>query len=77
VDRIMSEHEDGSRIDLAYHLIFARPPAAAEASSSKEFLDDARKLLTEKGVAADQIDSEAWQACIRSLFRLNEFVYLD
>jgi hypothetical protein len=28
-------------------------------------------------VAADKLESQAWQAMARVIFRLNEFVYID
>jgi hypothetical protein len=76
-DRILSEEEDASRIELAYQMLLARPPRTDEVSSAIEFLNKARKLLSENGVAREQIEIGAWQSCARSLFRLNEFVYLD
>ena len=77
-DRIMahaSETED--RTTFAYELLFARPPVSDESTAARQFLSDARKLLEGNGVAADRLEAEAWQACVRALLRLNEFVYLD
>ena len=42
-----------------------------------DFLSRARSLLSGEGVPPDEAESEAWRAYVRSLFRLNEFVYLD
>lgn len=66
-----------SRVALVYELCFARPAAAEEIVAAREFLARGGALLREGGVADDQIESAAWQAYVRALFRLNEFVYLD
>jgi Protein of unknown function (DUF1553)/Protein of unknown function (DUF1549)/Planctomycete cytochrome C len=77
-ERLLGEaSDDESRIAIAYPLLLARPPSADEVLATTEFLANARELLKENNVESDQIDAEAWRACVRSLFRLNEFVYLD
>jgi hypothetical protein len=86
-DRVMRKaEEDAGRIRFAYELLFSRPPAPEEIEAGREFLDQARGLLRENSVAssesssgnpASQIDAEAMRALIRTLCRLNEFVYLD
>jgi hypothetical protein len=77
-DRIRRQQpDDPSRIRYAYQLLLARRPVSEEAASAAEFLGSARKLLAENGVAAEEIETESWRAMVRSLFRLNEFVYLD
>ncbi len=78
VERILSQaSDDESRMAIAYQLLFARPPSSDEVASTDEFLTSARTLLKQVGTEGDQIDAEAWRACVRSLLRLNEFVYLD
>lgn len=67
--------DDERRVDFAYQLLFARPASADEIEIAQSFLSRAKALLQD--AAADQIEEEAWSACLRSLFRLNEFVYLD
>jgi hypothetical protein len=74
---LLHASDDESRIELAFQLIFARPPSVGEVAETTAFLANARELLNENGTASDRVDPEAWQACVRSLFRLNEFVYLD
>jgi len=48
-----------------------------ERASAEAFLANARPLLKDDGVQGDQADTEPWRSFVRSLFRLNEFVYLD
>ena len=76
-ERIIKHSADTeSRLSFAYELLFCRKPSADEFVSAETFLAEARLLLQES-VPADQIETAAWQALVRSLFRLNEFVYLD
>lgn len=69
-NRILAHAPDvEARVDFAYELCFSRLPASYEVTAASDFLTKADKLL---GAEAD-----AWQAYVRTLFRLNEFVYLD
>ena len=72
-----SRSKADERIDFAYKILFARPAEAEEVVLAKKFLADADTLLREAGAPAPEIEAEAWRAYVRSLFRLNEFVYLD
>jgi hypothetical protein len=75
--RIVSHSADAeARITLAYELLFCRTPSKDEFISAESFLTEARLLLQED-IPADQMEIAEWQSLIRSLFRLNEFVYLD
>jgi hypothetical protein len=69
--------DDESRVSLAYLLLFSRPATTDELHDAGEFLAKARKLLADSGRSVDDAEAEAWKAYVRSLFRLNEFVYLD
>ena len=69
-ERLMKTGSDESqRVKSAYELLFARPPTANEAAAATQFIANA------KGSAPDA--NEAWNAYVRVLLRLNEFVYLD
>jgi hypothetical protein len=82
-ERIMAHSTDtASRVTFAWELLFARPPSSDERRSADEFLTRTRTLLQDDSTQDDStqgelIDFATWQACVRSLFRLNEFVYLD
>ena len=76
--RVMHEATaDEERIVRAYQLSLSRPPESDEALKGREFLAAARTALREAGVAEGELESQAWQAFVRTLFRLNEFVYID
>jgi hypothetical protein len=64
--------DDTMRVQHAWRLMFGRTPEPEEISAALNFLTNARTELTE----ADA-ESSAWQSLIRSLIRLNEFVYID
>jgi len=77
-ERIIARSTDSaSRVTFAWELLFARPPASDERASAEAFLANARTLLQDDGGAGGEAETEAWRACVRSLFRINEFVYLD
>ena len=82
-ERIMAHStDDASRVTFAWELLCGRSPSSDEQASAQEFLTRTRTLLQNgnaqnDSVQGDQVDSAAWEACVRSLFRLNEFVYLD
>ena len=59
--------DEADRIDWAYRLLFARPPSEEETKRAVLYLKQVRE-------ATD--DATAWESLARSLFRLNEFVYL-
>lgn len=68
---------DPARIELAYMLMLSRKPAAEEAETSLQFLAEARRKLRSASTPVEQLDQQVWQALLRSMFRLNEFVYVD
>ncbi len=77
-ERIVTQaSDDESRVNFAYQLLFARAPTPEEMRATTEFLTSVRELLRANGVDPAHIDTGAWQSSVRSLFRLNEFVYLD
>ncbi|MEZ6089899.1 MAG: PSD1 and planctomycete cytochrome C domain-containing protein [Pirellulaceae bacterium] len=78
VDRMM-EHaaEAEPRVRYAYELLFSRLPNAEELVTAGKFFADAKRLLGETGLDPEQVEHETWRAYVRSLLRLNEFVYLD
>jgi hypothetical protein len=59
------------RIQRAWLMLFAREPEPDEAQAAKQFLDDARSLVSD----ADT-EQQTWSALVRSWYRLNEFVYI-
>lgn len=77
-DRVLAHStETDARVSFAYESMFTRPSTANEQLAARAFLAEAEKLLRESGTDAGLIESEAWRAYVRTLFRLNEFVYLD
>ncbi len=77
-DRLLaSPGDDSARLQLAYALALARPPAADEAAADLAFLGGIRARMRAAGVAESELAREGWHALVRVLLRLNEFVYLD
>ena len=76
--RILGHASDlSARIEFACELLFARPATSDDSAAAKEFLANAGQLLQKAGTANSDLESEAWRAYVRTLFRLNEFVYVD
>jgi hypothetical protein len=76
--------DEPARVNFACELLFARPALPEDVSAAREFLEQARRLLTDDvstvssgDAPGSALEAEAWRAYVRSLFRLNEFVYLD
>ena len=69
--------ETVERIRLARQMLFSREASEEEITAAKSFLEDARSLLAADGLGPEQAESEAWNAVVRSWFRLNEFVYVE
>jgi Protein of unknown function (DUF1553)/Protein of unknown function (DUF1549) len=76
--RLLTEKsDDPSRLLLAWQLTLARSPNAEETAAGLAFLITARSTLQADGLPENQLNLEAWSALTRSLFRTNEFLYLD
>ena len=69
--------EADEQIRLAWRMLFSREPSEEEVTAAKSFLEDARSLLAADRFGQEQTEREAWNAMVRSWFRLNEFVYVD
>jgi hypothetical protein len=70
---------DLDRIRFAYELLFAREPDEDELRVGLKYLAGwrSRHQGTEGSDPSVALDRDAWHSYIRSLIRLNEFVYLD
>jgi hypothetical protein len=76
--RLMTEAaDDGSRIEKAFLLAFARPPTAVEQKGSLHFLQQARETLRTSGATDATLESGAWESFARALFMSNELIYVE
>ncbi len=76
--RVLAESNDeNSRIDRVWLLMFGRVPDTDEKSSARVCLAEIRKELESNGEGLGILEEQSWQALLRSLTRLNEFVYVD
>jgi len=74
---VAAAKDDDTRLQFAYQTALGRPAEREELERGRSFLASARTKLGESGAPAAQVDAEAWQAMVRVIFRLNEFVYVD
>ena len=76
--RLLTEQADNSaRLDLAWKLTFSRAPQADETAAALTLLAKTQDTLKLDGIPEDRLELESWSALTRSLFRTNEFLYLD
>jgi hypothetical protein len=64
---------DAARLEAAYVILLARPPDEEERTLLTRHLADVRLRLA----GANDAEEQAWASVARSLFRLNELLYLD
>ena len=77
-ERVISHAESREdRLQFAYRLALGRFPTSSEMESSTRLLDSIGTALAGASSNAKEVESQSWQSLLRSLFRLNEFVYLD
>ncbi|MCA9082122.1 MAG: DUF1553 domain-containing protein, partial [Planctomycetaceae bacterium] len=74
---LWSGSSTADRVQFAFELIFSRPARPEEIATAADFVQEATVLLKAQGVPTEEVDGAVWRAYVRSLFRLNEFVYLD
>ena len=76
--RLVTERsEDRERIQLACLLILGRRAETGDVPTAMTFLSEVRARLQADHVPENQLDLQSWQALVRAMFRLNEFVYID
>jgi hypothetical protein len=77
-ERILQAAEDEhARVNFAYELLLTRSANSDELAAAEQFLADARRILGSAERRDKETERGAWQAYVRSLLRLNEFVYID
>ncbi len=74
--RLLSERsDDAGRIEFAYLLLFARPPAADEHARALDYLTQIGEKLP--STPADERAAKCWESLVRALWMSNEFVYVN
>lgn len=69
--------DDRSRIERAWLLLFGRPPEMDELQAALNFIHAAQNELELSGMQSETLQEPVRQALVRSLVRLNEFVYVE
>ncbi|MCX7420806.1 MAG: PSD1 and planctomycete cytochrome C domain-containing protein [Planctomycetia bacterium] len=65
--------EEGSRIELAYRILFQRSPNESEKTLGLSFLS----ATLPEGITADKVKLTAWEQYAQALLGTNEFVFVD
>ncbi len=66
---LKNKQTTSDRIEYLFEQLFSRLPNGSERLAAEQYLTRAEAQLGS--------GEQAWQSLVRSLFRLNEFVYLD
>jgi len=67
------QKDDATAIDIAFRLLYARPPQAEELRLAADYLTQMRSQLSAKNLDP----SGAWPSLVRALLGANEFIFLD
>ena len=77
VSRVLSDGVDDQRLDNLFGLVLQRLPTNDERRMLMEHLQVARSLSKTNESTDEAANVQAWSSLVRSLFRLNEFVFVD
>jgi hypothetical protein len=69
--------DNTERLRQAYQLALGRPAEPDELERGRHFIASVSDELRRAKIPEPKIESQAWEAMTRVLFRLNEFVYID
>jgi hypothetical protein len=73
---IAARPDDARRLELAYLLVFSRPPTSEERGEGEAYLRAFRAKLEEKGVPREAHSQAAWASLSRAFLASNEFMFL-
>ncbi len=77
-DRIVADaSDDTARLQVAYRTALGRNPTTDETDAALRFLSEYQRMSVADGTDPTPARRSAWQGLVRSIFRLNEFVYID
>lgn len=74
---LAESNDDRVIIQRAWLMMFGRPPDEEESAAALDFLAETRKVLQSIDEPTESLEMQSWQALLRSMLRLNEFVYVD
>jgi hypothetical protein len=73
---IAARPDDPRRLELAYLLVFSRPPRPEERSEGEAYLRELRAKCAEQGVPREARSQAAWASLARVFLASNEFLVL-
>lgn len=77
-ERLLRERSnDADRIDLAFQLTIGRPPDSEEREAVRSLIEQVQQTSQDAGNDNQSPELAAWESVTRSLFRINEFLYID
>lgn len=68
---------DAGRITEVFERFYSRPPTQSEVESSLNFIASYEDTLRSRGIVAEQLQPETWQAFCRALMATNEFLFVN
>lgn len=76
-DRYASLQQDAVNVQRLFMEVLGRRPSDGETQLLQQHLGQVRLHLLAQSEASERLDQLAWASLARSLFRLNEFLYID
>jgi len=68
---------DDSRLNLVFELTTGRPPTSEEQVAASEYIRRLRSTLQAADAVGGDLEQKLWSSIARSMFRTNEFLYVD
>ena len=77
-DRLLNESSSNAgRLKLAFELATGRPPTVDEQVTAGEYFESLKQIIEPAKSEPENIERELWTSFARSIFRTNEFLYVD
>ncbi|MDH3719769.1 MAG: DUF1553 domain-containing protein, partial [Planctomycetota bacterium] len=74
---IAAPSDPSERIELAYELVYARPPTEDDIGRMLAYHDRYVETLADEKIDANRLDHQAWSSIARMMLASNEFIYVN
>jgi hypothetical protein len=74
---IASSRSDDERIQQLYRLCLSRPAEPEELATVRETLFRLKAFIAQQPGMEPEVEKASWRSVVRSILRLNEFIYLE
>jgi len=74
---LASSTDENQRVELAWRRALGHAPSEADAADARQFLTAYRQELSAMHIEANQVETRAWAAYLRTLIGSNEFLHVE